>query len=377
MYKKIASVVLMSLLIATLGISGCIDSSEPHSDLKIDSNKIIVIDDAKRTVEVPKNIEKIATLNGALREVVYFGEQEKVIGLEFRESSQKTTGAFPSSFDLPYIIAYPELRNLPPIRTGSDINFEGILKAQPDVIIIGSFSKADADSLQEKVGIPVVVIYVDSIGTDAQNQRYFESVETLGKVLRKENRAKELISLFKGYEDDLKNRVKNIPESERPTVYVGGRAYNGAHGILGTDPKWPPFTLINANNIASGLSDESMGIYISKEELLNKNPDYIFLSAASKHKISEDLKEPTYKELSAFSNENVYMVPPYCWYFFNKEHALINAYFIGSIVYPEEFKDIVIEEKADEIYKNFLGKPIYDEIMTHAFFVGHKKMEID
>jgi len=374
-YQKITAVIIISLMILTLGISGCVENSSSSTAINEDTSKITIVDASGRDVTIPKNIEKIATLNGALREVVYFGEQEKVIGLEFRESSQKTTGAFPSSFDLLYIIAYPELRDLPAIRSGDAINYEEIIKAEPDVIIIGSFSKDDADALQEKVGIPVVVIYVDTIGTDAQNQKYYDSIKILGKVLGKENRADELISLFESYETDLENRVKDIPEDERPTVYVGGRAYCGSHGIVGTDPRWPSFTLINANNIASDLSNESIGIYISKEELLTKDPEFIFLSAASKGKIEADLIDPTYTSLSAFSNKNVYMVPPYCWYFFNKEQAIINAYYIGSIVYPEQFSDIVIEEKADEIYENFLGKPIYEEVEVQ--FGGCTKVDLN
>ena len=41
---------------------------------------------------------------------------------------------------------------------------------------------------------------------------------------------------------------------------------------------------------------------------------------------------------------------------------MIDAYYIGQIVYPEQFKDINIEEKAAEIYTKLLGKNVYDKM---------------
>ncbi len=42
---------------------------------------------------------------------------------------------------------------------------------------------------------------------------------------------------------------------------------------------------------------------------------------------------------------------------------LANAYFIGKTLYPpDRFEDVdPPEEKADEIYTFFIGKPVFDE----------------
>ena len=44
------------------------------------------------------------------------------------------------------------------------------------------------------------------------------------------------------------------------------------------------------------------------------------------------------------------------------ETPLANAYYMGSVVYPDAFDDIDPKEKADEIYTKFLGSPLFAEL---------------
>ena len=79
----------------------------------------------------------------------------------------------------------------------------------------------------------------------------------------------------------------------------------------------------------------------------NKNPDY-------------------YNELSAVKNDKVYGQLPYVSYYNNIETAMADIYFLGKTLYPNEFKDIDVIEKADEIYTFMLGKPLYN-IMAEKY----------
>ncbi|MFW6013776.1 MAG: hypothetical protein ACOCZ6_05350 [Nanoarchaeota archaeon] len=36
---------------------------------------------------------------------------------------------------------------------------------------------------------------------------------------------------------------------------------------------------------------------------------------------------------------------------------------MGKVLYPEEFSDINISEKADEIYENFVGEGLHEEMV--------------
>jgi len=366
LYKKIGTLIIASLMILTIAICGCTESTGGTTVTNEEITTITVVDAAGRTVEVPQNPEKIIALSCALREVVYLQSQDKVVGIEFREAAKKTDGTFPSGLELPYLAAYPELMNLTVVNAGNTVNVEEIAKLQPDVIFVGTSGAGSAEDIQAKTGIPVVIVYVATVGTEAQNEKYYETLELMGKVLGKEDRAEELISIFEEYETDLANRVADISNEEKPTVYVAGRPYMGVHGLDGTDPHWPAFELLNANNVASEVSDVSEGISVNKEQVLEWDPEYIFVSESSMNLINEDLNDPAYRGLSAVQNGNVYGVLPYCWYSFNKETGIANAYFVGKTIYPEQFSDINVEEKADEIYEKFLGKPVYS-IMESQF----------
>jgi iron complex transport system substrate-binding protein len=46
---------------------------------------------------------------------------------------------------------------------------------------------------------------------------------------------------------------------------------------------------------------------------------------------------------------------------------LADAYYIAQIIYPEEFKDLIPAEKADQIYLKFVGEPVYSE-MANIFW---------
>ncbi|MCQ5341258.1 MAG: iron ABC transporter substrate-binding protein, partial [Candidatus Methanomethylicia archaeon] len=71
-------------------------------------------------------------------------------------------------------------------------------------------------------------------------------------------------------------------------------------------------------------------------------------------------KDPNkYLQLYAFKEGKVYGTLPYNYYHTNIATALADAYYIGKILYPEKFKDVDPEKKANEIFQVFIGKPIY------------------
>ncbi len=63
---------------------------------------------------------------------------------------------------------------------------------------------------------------------------------------------------------------------------------------------------------------------------------------------------------------------PYNFYTTNIETAMADAYYLGKVLYPEKFKDIDTQKKADEIYKLLLGKELYSQMADN--FGGFKKI---
>jgi iron complex transport system substrate-binding protein len=67
---------------------------------------------------------------------------------------------------------------------------------------------------------------------------------------------------------------------------------------------------------------------------------------------------------------------PYNYYYTNIDIALCDAYYIGSIVYPERFSDVDIVSKSNEIFKELLGKELYAEV-AEEYFGGFQQLSFE
>ena len=76
------------------------------------------------------------------------------------------------------------------------------------------------------------------------------------------------------------------------------------------------------------------------------------------HLVNEDyaVNKDFYDSLSAVREGRVYAQVAYNWYTTNVETAVVDAYYAGKIIFPEQFSDIDMEEKANEIYTALLGE---------------------
>ncbi|ABR54403.1 periplasmic binding protein [Methanococcus vannielii SB] len=369
MVNKIISILTLCIITFVLGFSGCIEGIE--EDIENNVEKIQIIDMVGRTVEVPKNVEKIVCSGpGCLRLICYMDSVDKVIGIESFESNDY--------MGRPYRIANPQFSSLPIIGNGGprDINVgpdpEKVMTIMPDVIFITYMEAGKADELQRKTGIPVVVLTYGTFGT-FENEKVFESFNILGKILEKDKRAVEVSSFIEEVQKDLDERTKDIPESERPSVYVGAIGYQGTQGIDSTEGSYPPLEAVNTKNIAKNAS--TAHIFISKEKLIEWNPEYIFIDGGGSFKVKEDynINPDYYNSLDAFKNGNVYLLLPFNHYMTNIGTALADSYYIGKVLYPEEFSDIDPEEKADEIYKFLVGKEVYNVMKEE--YGGFKRVD--
>ncbi|MDR1644408.1 MAG: iron ABC transporter substrate-binding protein [Tannerellaceae bacterium] len=319
----------------------------------------IVEDGTGRKVELPARIERIVGLRpGALRLLAYMETTDLVAGIEQVE----TTGA-----DRPYMVAHPELLERPFIGPRGGDN-ERILHVRPDLIFLTYASAGEADALAEKTGIPVVALQYPEIGTDPQ--QLYASLQIIGQVLHKEDRADSLVAYIQQTIRDLDNRTRHIPADRKPSAYIGGIAHGRARNLTSTHPDYPPFVFTHAHNVAAGIDRSRIsslaGAYVDIEQLLLWDPDVIFVDQAGLLLAQQDLKLAG--NLAAVKNRRIYTLPTYNSYAVNYETALINSWYVGRILYPAAFADIVPEEKADEILEQFLGKRLPPRSLTPGSF---------
>ncbi len=334
-------------------------------------SRVTVTDMAGRTVEVPAKVEKVVCAGpGALRLVVYLGATDKVVGVEDAEKRWGAAGR-------PYAMAHPELKGLPSIGPGGPgklPNAEALIKLSPDVLFMTYVDARTANNIQSKTNIPVVVLSYGKLATFL-NKPLFKSLNLAGKILGKEERAKEVIDFITTTQGDLDARTKGIPDAQRPTVYVGGIGHKGAHGIESTEANFPPFVAIHARNVVDELGGAHH--FVDKEKLLKWDPDVIFIDEGGFKLVKQDYgKNPDfYRSLKAFKNQTVYGTLPFNFYTTNVGTALADAYYAGKVLYPDKFTDVEPEKKADEIYTFLVRKPVYDGMKKG--FGGFGKIDLE
>ena len=352
------------LILLVVSISGCIGSSTGTTETG--KATITVTDTLGRSVEVPAKVSRIVAVGpGALRLVVYLNASDMVVGVEDFEKRY--------NFGRPYIIAHPELRELPTVGPGGPgklPDFEALIGLKPDVIFITYVDGKTADDIQAKTGIPVVVLSYGQLAT-FEDEELFKSLELAGRILGREERAREVVNFIRAIQDDLMKRTAGV---EPKTVFVGGIGYKGAHGIESTEAEYPPFIVVHARNVADELGKGHQ--FIDKEKLLEWQPEYIFIDEGGLKLILDDYsKNPDfYASLRAVKNGNVYGILPYNFYTTNVGTALADAYFIGKVLYPERFSDVDPAKKADEIYSFLVGKPVYATMREQ--FGGFGKIDL-
>lgn len=353
--------VILTLIIAfTICLfAGCADKSttvSPSSAATENANPgtRTITDSVGRTVEIPATVDRIVPLGNTPRMITYLGLANKAVGI----GGMATDKISPVTA---YAYANKDLwANIPVVGTdaagATDYYPEQIIAVYPDVILC-SYNKELADDIQTKTGIPVVAVPMGTLfGKD-----YEDALRLLGAVCGVTDRAEVVISYINDCLKDLETRTTGVPAADKPTVLGAAATFKGAHGIEGVYSKYAVFNAIAANDVTTGISDTAGGVLVDKEQVLGWNPQYIFLDSGGAGLVRQDYADNTefYAHLQAVGTGNVYQYPSSTSYYSNVEIPIVNAFYVASLLYPEQFKDITFEDKANEIFKFFLSADNY------------------
>lgn len=317
-----------------------------------------VTDLAGREVSVPADVERVAAIGaGTLRLVVYAGGAGRVVGVEEFETRPPVAR--------PYTLANPSLLDLPVIGAGgpdSAPDAERLLAVAPDVIFVNQIADAGgADRLQAATGIPVVVVSYGSLGT--LDEPFFTSMELIGEVLGTSERAAEVVTYVRDVLEDLAARTAGVPDDAKATAYVGALGFKGARGMESTQPGYLPLAAIGARNVAASV-EQTGAVMIDREQLVAWDPDHIFIDLGGLALVRGDVGADRgfYEGLTAVREGRVYAQLPFNNYATNVEVALADAYYAGTVLFPERFADVDPASKADEIATVLVGEPVYERL---------------
>ncbi len=362
--------IAVSMLIFALAAGGFTGCSKNTTTETVQEETRIITDSLGREVEVPKVVESFVPLGNTPRMITYLGLAGKVVGVG---------GMDPETISpvTAYAYATKELwSNVPMVGTDARgaTNYypEQIISVNPDVIFC-SYNAELADEITSKTGIPVVAVPMGTLfGKD-----YQEALRILADVCNVPERADEVITFIHDSLKDLGERTAGVPASHKPSVLGAAATFKGAHGIEGVYSKYAVFQAIAANDVAAGIAEKSGGVLVDKEKILGWNPQVIFLDSGGVNLVELDYeKNPDfYKQLQAVEGGTVYQYPSSTSYYSNVEIPIVNSYYAGSILYPEQFKDIDFTQKANEIFKFFLGADNYLSKLEEAGY-GYCKIDL-
>lgn len=346
---KQTGALLMALLVL-FSLSACGSSqaaAEPPEQTRT------VVDALGREVTLPAAVERIVPLGNTPRMITYLGLADKVVGLGGTELDEVTPLTA-------YAYAKKDLwKDLPLVGTDSmgntDYYPEEIIAVQPDVILC-SYTEDIVRELETKTGVPVVAVSMGTLFADD----YDQALLILGEACGVPERAEAVVQFIDDCLADLAARTGSVPEDEKPTVLSAAATYKGVHGIEGVRLQDPVLDAVNARNIAA-QDGEASAATVDREQILAWNPDYIFCDYGGGALVKEDAAaDPQfYEQLKAFSQGQIYQHPSTTSYFSNLEISLVNCYYIGSVLYPEQFADVELTAKAREIFGYLLGDENY------------------
>lgn len=394
--KRILSLLLIFVLLLSLCACGKqeaaqVQTTEPAATVTpetagaAEKGEAAITDMIGREVTVvPGSYKRVVCIGaGALRMYSYIGDVSLLAGVE--DIDNPALSERPQMFDSvarPYVLAYGEtFRNLPSCGVGGPMaqtaEAEKILSCDPDIVISEYEDVDKANALQEQLGVPVITLKAGSKGVF--DDAFYGSMALLGKVFRQEEKAAALNQYVQEQAAEITARTADIPEEDKPSVYVCGLGNWGTTDHLMTAENYVSFQIANVKNVLSGTGTQ--GIQPIEEEKfisLGDDMDMIIMDAAAVKNIKPLYQEdPTmFDTCKAWQNGEVYLEMAYNAYYTNYEIALINTWFIAKTVYPEAFADIDMTGKTNEVTQKFYGRDLAEEIFAcPSSFSGYQKID--
>lgn len=366
--KKLASLLLILGILLSLCACGAANqpaptaaaetTAEPTEEPAAELETRIVVDGLGREIEVPAKVETIVTLGNASRMATYLGLADKMITVTSGDNNDSVVMAYG-------YYNHDIWADLPVCSSGGygEINPEVIIEASPDVILC-TFEEDIVANIEEQLGRKVVAAPQGTLFAED----YEHALRVFGEACGVSDRAETVIAFIQECLADLDSRTSNLADDNKPTALCAAATFRGGHGIAGVYANNAVFATVNAKDVTVGYIDAQKGVEVDKEQVLEWNPDLIVLDASNLGLVENEYAEDPafFESLNAVKNGELYQWPNSTSNYTNVEIPLVNAYYIGSVMFPEAFADVDFETKAEEIFRFFLGHDGYLSVLNNA-----------
>lgn len=326
------------------------------------SNDNTVIDARGRNVTIPDNISSVFAIGPCSLEIVsFFDSVNKVQYLDGFSNG----GENPKDMDRITSVMIGDL--MKSLNSSHRISSaEGVVQANPDIIVSDVVDRSQLDNYQSSVNIPVFAINADM---EFNSAMFYYQLIALGKLFGEQSRAQELV-------DGILSKIDYITDNSSPvngmSAYVCGMNFYTAGSFTRTSGNYLPFEYSKLNNISppstAGVGAQPYEIDI--QHVINENPNIIFVDGQGLSSTLQYINDHTntLKLIDAISDKKVYKTMVYKDWGTNWPNVLINIYYIASIVHPDLFSTESFESYANEILQLFYP----DSTISYETLAGYQ-----
>ena len=269
---------------------------------------------------------------------------------------------------------HPWLNDLPCVNApqGNVISFETLAAAAPDVVILRVGDTpvgTDKDKVKrtvdtiEALGLPLVVLYSPTWFRASDLASMKTEAGIIGELFGKREQAERLADSLAKTEAMIRERTKDIPESERPSVLLLGlrpdvRKKGGAGSVQGVDTP-ESYIIEQVAHARNAYRGKGTSVPMSAEQIYACEPDVVILPTANGYHPPRELYDAPYyenlQELQAVKHRKVYALP---WSPMNASRRVeypLDMLIIAKAAYPERFADISVYDFALRFYQDVYG----------------------
>ncbi len=305
--------------------------------------ELTVLDSTDRTITVKMPVERVIPLH--MRHagtVCVLGADDAVVGVD---STVVSRGRL-----------FPELSMLQSIGTVRAPDLEQILTLDPDLVI--TFTNfPDPTTLEDKLPGTIPVVRMDLSRVDSLPGE----VAMLGYVLGSGEVAAEYLAWYEGYVDLVKERVADIADEDKVTVFMEREKKTGGDPLV----RWAYASETGYTDLCTvaggiNIAEEQIGYHgdVEVEWVIEQNPEVVTgLSYKGGYEVDDDTAMRAYHEeiknlpgfenVMAAQNDRVHIISGD---FSIGAQLPIGIVTVAKWLYPDRFDDL----NPDEIHEEFL-----------------------
>ena len=342
-----AAALVLAVLAALALFAGCgrVNTGGSPSDATV-----TVTDCAGRKVQIPENCERIAALDSFSAEaMVMAGAGSRMCACPNGTKSDEILK-----------MIYPELPDVPVVKSDGAVNVEGLASLGADVAFIklNMLENEDEMAKLDKMQIPCVAVGYETM------EEQIKALELVGEVCGGDAAAKTaaMTDYYRKVIGLAEEKSAKIPEEEKVTVYHGINEIARTDGKTSLGADW--IRAAGAVNVSAGedVNVEGTDYQATLEQIYAWDPDVVICNAADT--VDYLYSDSKWTGLRAVREKQVKAIPVGAtrWGQRGSVETFFAVLWLGCEIYPEQYKDVDLKKEVVTFYKEVLGVDVDDEL---------------